>query len=243
MENVKTGSMKKGKLYLIPTVISEETENIVITQQVKEVIGSLDYFLVENVRTARRYISGLKLGLAIENLQFELLDKNTKDEELQNLMKPISKERNIGIISESGCPGIADPGAKAVDFAHKHKAQVIPLSGPSSIFMALMASGFSGQSFVFHGYLPIDKQERTRKIKEMESDASKKLQTQIFMDTPYRNESLLQDLLNVCATQTKLSIARDITGKRELIQTRAIKDWKNTKLELNKIPVVFCLFC
>jgi len=234
--------MPKGKLYLIPTTISEDTQDIVITQQIKTVISNLDYFLVENVRTARRYISSLNLGLVIENLQFELLDKNTKDAELQRAVKPLFNGKDVGIISESGCPGIADPGAKAVEFAHKNGIQVIPLSGPSSILMALMASGFNGQSFVFHGYLPIDKKDRAYKIKEMESEALKKSQTQIFMDTPYRNEKLLGDLLALCNANTLLSIARDVTGAKEFVQTKSIKDWKNSKPDLNKIPVIFSLY-
>ena len=234
--------MPKGKLYLIPTTISENTQDTVITQQIKSVISSLDYFLVENVRTARRYISSLKLGLTIEDLQFEVLDKKTKDAELERVTKPLLNGKSVGIISESGCPGIADPGAKAVELAHKNGIQVVPLSGPSSIFMALMASGFSGQSFVFHGYIPIDKKDRILKIKEMESDAIKKYQTQIFMDTPYRNEKLLNDILASCNTATLLSIARDVTGDREFIQTKTMKDWKKSKPKLNKIPVIFSLY-
>lgn len=234
--------MSKGKLYLIPNIISENTQDFVITEQIKSVITKMDYFLVENMRTARRYISSLKLGLIIENLHFEILDKNTRDTELQRIVQPLIQGKSVGIIVKSGCPGIADPGTKVVEFAHKNGIQVIPLSGPSSIFMALMASGFSGQSFVFYGYLPIDKQNRIYKIKQMESEAIKKYQTQIFMDTPYRNEQLLEDLLTVCHANTHLSIARDITGSKEFIQTKSIKEWKKAKPELNKIPVIFSLF-
>lgn len=234
--------MNKGKLYLIPNIISEGTEKVVISEQVKSVISDLDYFLVENIRTARRYISSLKLGLTIEDLTFEILDKNTKKDALKELMSPIFNARNIGIISESGCPGIADPGASAVEFAHKGGIQVVPLSGPSSIFMAIMASGFSGQSFVFHGYLPIDKLDLANKIKEMELQAIKNKQTQVFMDTPFRNEKLLSFLIDNCKPNTLLSIAKDITSASEFIQTKSIKDWKKNTPKLNKIPVVFSLF-
>ncbi len=234
--------MKKGKLYLIPTVISEGTEEAVITPQVREVISNLDYFLVENVRTARRYISRLNLGLTIEDLRFELLDKKTSEREIRKLLEPIKSGKDVGVMSESGCPGIADPGSVAVKIAHQLGAQVVPLSGPSSIFMALMGSGFNGQSFVFHGYVPIDAKERAQKIKEMERDALKKNQTQIFMDTPYRNQKLFEDLLNNCSGSTQLSVARDITGAQEYIQTLTIVEWKKERPDLHKVPVIFSLF-
>ena len=153
--------MSEQKIYLIPTVIADNTEKQVITDQVKHIISQLDYFLVEEVRTARRHISKLKLGLVIENLRFEVLKRNTPPEVLERYFYQ-AKGKNIGILSESGCPGIADPGAAAVAFAHQKNIRVVPLSGPSSIFLALMASGFNGQSFVFHGYIPIDKKEREK---------------------------------------------------------------------------------
>ncbi len=235
--------MAAGKVYLIPTVIADDTQHGVIPQQVKDVIASLDYFLVENLRTARRYVSSLKLGLHIESLQFELLDKKTPATQLQQLMHPVQKGRSVGILSESGCPGIADPGAQAVEYAHQQQIEVVPLVGPSSILMALMASGFNGQSFVFHGYIPIDKNQKVKKIKAMEADAVKLSQTQIFMDTPYRNQALLQDLIANCQPTTRLSIARGITGKQELVQTKSIKEWKNGPLpDLRKIPTIFSLY-
>ncbi len=235
--------MAAGKVYLIPTVIADDTQHEVIPQQVKDVIASLDYFLVENLRTARRYVSSLKLGLHIESLQFELLDKKTPATQLQQLMRPVQKGRSVGILSESGCPGIADPGAQAVEYAHQQQIEVVPLVGPSSILMALMASGFNGQSFVFHGYIPIDKNQKVKKIKAMEADAVKLSQTQIFMDTPYRNQALLQDLIANCQPTTRLSIARGITGKHELVQTKSIKEWKNGPLpDLRKIPTIFSLY-
>jgi 16S rRNA (cytidine1402-2'-O)-methyltransferase len=235
--------MNKGKLYLIPTIISEETQDQVIPLQVLNTIKGLDYFLVENPRTSRRFISSLKLGLNIESLSFEMLDKHTTQDKINELMQPIFSGKDMGVISESGCPGIADPGALAVEFAHKNEIQVIPLVGPSSILLALMSSGFNGQSFVFHGYVPIDKLERQKKIKKMEEDAVRLNQTQLFMDTPYRNESLFEALINDCNSKSLLSIARDITGKRELIRTKKIEDWRKTEsVSLNKSPVIFALY-
>lgn len=235
--------MKKGRLFLIPTVISAETQENVIPQEVRLTIKELNHFLVENMRTARRYISSLKLDIDIESLKFEVLDKNTPTSAIDQLMKPIFKGDNIGVISESGCPGVADPGATAVSFAHRNEIQVVPLVGPSSILMALMSSGFNGQSFIFHGYLPIDKIERQRKIKKMEEDAIRLNQTQLFMDTPYRNENLLESLLKTCNPNSLLSIARDITGKKEFVRTRKIQDWKNQGApDLNKTPVIFGLY-
>lgn len=228
-------------VYLIPTVIAEQTEQRIISQEVREVISSLDYFLVENVRTARRYISSLKLGLTIEDLTFEVLDRKSSAEQVENYFRR-ANGRNIGILSESGCPGIADPGAVAVSVAHKKNIRVIPLSGPSSIFLALMASGFSGQSFVFHGYVPIDKKEREKKIKAMEESAIRLRQTQIFMDTPYRNQKLYEHLLNVCHPNTLLSVAKGITGAEEFILTRTVKEWKEEEINLHKTPTIFSLY-
>lgn len=234
--------MKKGNLYLIPTVIAANTEDHVIPNHVMEAIKGLDYFLVENVRSARRYISQLSLGLDISSLKFEVLDKRTTPQAVASLMTPALKGQDIGIISESGCPGIADPGSVAVQYAHTHGIRVMPLVGPSSILMALMASGFNGQSFIFHGYVPIEKKDRARKIKSMESAAQQLRQTQLFMDTPYRNQKLLADLLTHCHSDTKLSIARDITGKDEFIVTKTIAQWKTSRPELNKMPAIFSLF-
>jgi 16S rRNA (cytidine1402-2'-O)-methyltransferase len=235
--------MNKGRLFLIPTVISAETQESVISQEVRFTIKKLNYFLVENIRTTRRYIGSLKLGINIESLKFEVLDKSTSASTIGPLMKPLLEGNDIGVISESGCPGVADPGALAVAYAHKNEIQVVPLVGPSSILMALMSSGFNGQSFVFHGYLPIDKLDRQKKIKKMEEDAIRLNQTQLFMDTPYRNESLLEVLLKTCNPNSQLSIARDITGKKEFVRTKKIQEWKNQIVpSLNKIPVIFALY-
>jgi 16S rRNA (cytidine1402-2'-O)-methyltransferase len=233
--------MPKGKLFMIPTVLAENTAHWVISPQVKEVIANTKIFLVENPRSARRYISSLKLGITIEELQFEVLDKDTPPEQVSRLMMPLLNGADIGVISEAGCPGIADPGALAVAYAHQKGIQVVPLSGPSSMFLALMGSGFSGQSFAFHGYLPIDKKERAAALKKLEQESVREKRAQLFMETPFRNNQLLADALASLSPQTKLCIAKNLTASDELIQTKTIADWKNHPLDLHKIPTVFIL--
>lgn len=232
----------KGIIYLIPTTIAEDTQSVVLSPQIREVIASCQYFLVENLRTARRFISALQLGLSIEALHFQPLDKDTPDEEMPNLLQPALKGHDIGIMSEAGCPGIADPGSRAVARAHELGIRVVPLVGPSSIFLALMASGFSGQQFAFHGYLPIDRKERTQRLKELERESAQKSQTQIFMDTPYRNEQLLNDVLQSCSSGSKLCIGVDITGKQEKIVMQTLSAWKKQRdFSMHKIPAIFLL--
>ncbi len=233
--------MPLKRIYLIPTVLAEETASQVLPPQVIEMIQKLDTFMVENVRTTRRFISSLKLGKVIDDLKFYDLTKDTPKADILKYFKEIKAEE-AGIISEAGCPGIADPGAEAVKIAHEQGIEVIPLVGPSSILLALMASGFSGQSFVFHGYLPIEKQERIKAIRQMEADAAKKHQTQLFMETPYRNPALLEDLLQNAKGNTKLSIAADITAPNQLLRTLTINDWKKQKPDINKKPAIFGLF-
>ncbi|MGM0946937.1 MAG: SAM-dependent methyltransferase [Bacteroidota bacterium] len=233
--------MPQGKLFLIPNILAENTADQVITPQVKEVIAHTKVFLVENLRTARRYISSLKLGVNLEEVHMEILDKNTAPESINRLLQPLFKGADVGIISEAGCPGIADPGALAVAHAHTRGIQVVPLSGPSSMFLALMGSGFSGQSFAFHGYLPIDKKERAAALKKLEAESLREKRAQIFMETPFRNNQLLEDLIRTLSPQTKLCIAKNLTAKDELIQTKTILDWKKSPIDLHKIPTVFIL--
>ncbi len=234
---------RKGKLYLIPTPLAEHTLDKIVTQQMTEVIKGLDHFLVENLRTARRFVSSLKLGRVIEEIHFKVLDKKTPEKIIQNLCAPLLAGKDMGVMSEAGCPGIADPGNLAVAFAHQHNILVVPLVGPSAIFIALMASGFNGQSFTFHGYLPIEKQKRIQAIKSLEKDSANKKQTQIFMETPFRNDHLLLDILSACQPYTKLCIAKDINGAEEMIRTLTIKDWKKTIPPLHKVPTVFLINC
>jgi 16S rRNA (cytidine1402-2'-O)-methyltransferase len=233
--------MPKGKLFLIPSVLAENTAQQIISPQIKEIISKTKIFLVENIRTTRRYISSLKLGVNLEEIHFELLDKDTPPETMSRLMLPLMNGADIGIISEAGCPGIADPGAVAVAFAHQKGIQVVPLSGPSSMFLALMGSGFTGQSFAFHGYLPIDKKDRAVAIKKLEAESIREKRAQIFMETPFRNNQLLEDLLLTLHPNTKLCIAKNITGSDEMILTKTANEWKKLPLDLHKIPTVFVL--
>lgn len=226
---------------MIPTVLAENTAHLVISPQVQEVISHTKIFLVENPRSARRYISSLKLGINIEELHMEVLDKDTPPEQVSRLMMPLLNGADIGVISEAGCPGIADPGALAVAYAHQKGIQVVPISGPSSMFLALMGSGFSGQSFAFHGYLPIDKKERAMTLKRLEQESQREKRAQLFMETPFRNNQLLADALASLSPQTKLCIAKNLTAADELIQTKTISDWKNHPLDLHKVPTVFIL--
>ena len=219
--------MTKGKLFMIPTVLAENTAHWVISPQVQEVIANTKIFLVENPRSARRYISSLKLGITIEELQLEVLDKDTPPEQVSRLMMPLLNGSDIGVISEAGCPGIADPGALAVAYAHQKGIQVVPLSGPSSMFLALMGSAFSGQSFAFHGYLPIDKKERATTLKKLEQESLREKRAQLFMETPFRNNQLLADALATLSSQTKLCIAKKIVVKKMMIRVLSFTSIKS----------------
>lgn len=231
--------MNKGKLYLIPNVIAEDTSSVVIPQQVIDVLPSIHHFLVEDLRTARRYLSSLKVFTSIEELRFEVLDKETTEQQLPALMNPILEGLNVGLISESGCPGVADPGALAVNYAHEHDIQVVPLVGPSSILLALMASGLNGQQFTFHGYLPIDAREAGQRIKELERVSKAKNQTQIFIETPYRNNAVFDHFLKNLHLETKLTVALDLTGQHEFVRTLYVEQWKKQKQNWPKSPAVF----
>jgi 16S rRNA (cytidine1402-2'-O)-methyltransferase len=230
-----------GKLFLIPTVLSENTADKVLSPQIREIISQTDYFFVEELRTARRFISALKIGKPIESLHFFELNKDTTKDSFQNNFEKIPKGADIGIISEAGCPGIADPGAMAAAYAHKINMEVVPLVGPSSILLALMGSGFNGQSFCFHGYLPIDKEEKLKVIKNLEKESKSKNQTQIFMETPYRNMKLLEEILPALHPETNFCIAADLTSESQYIKTRKIKDWPKHLPDIHKKPAIFLL--
>lgn len=229
--------MNKGKLYLIPNVIADNTN--VIPSHVTNVLPGIRHFLAEDIRTARRYLSNLKLYESIESLDFVLLDKDTNREDLHTLLDPIFRGFHMGIVSESGCPGIADPGALAVKFAHENNIQVVPLVGPSSILLALMSSGLNGQRFAFQGYLPIEAKECSKVIREFERESKQKNQTQIFIETPYRNNHLKELLLKNLKNETLLSIAQNVTGPTEKISTFAIGKWKTIAYDMPKSPAVF----
>jgi len=235
-------SGQNGIVFLIPTVIAPDTHHQVLSPQVQEAANSTKYYLVENIRTARRFLSAISIETPIDQLQFEVLNKKTSFEELPALMQPALTGHNIGIMSEAGCPGVADPGALAVSYAHQKGLRVVPLVGPSSILLALMASGFSGQSFTFHGYLPIDKGKRIRAIKSLEKQSQQYRQTQIFMETPYRNNQLFSDVVKHCHPKTLICVAKNINGTDEYIKTLPAHAWRKEKIDLHKVPVVFLLF-
>jgi 16S rRNA (cytidine1402-2'-O)-methyltransferase len=229
----------RGKLFLIPTIISENTAERVIHPQIKSELQNIKHFLAEDIRTARRYLSSLKIYKSIEDIEFQVLNKDTTEEELTGLFMALFKGENLGIISESGCPGVADPGAIAVKYAHQNDIQVVPFVGPSSILLALMASGLNGQHFAFHGYLPIDNKEAGKAIKDFEKESRLKNMTQIFIETPYRNNALMQNLVKTLSDNTLLCRATDVTGDSEDIKTLAVKDWKQRKEDIPKLPTVF----
>lgn len=231
--------MKLGKVYLIPAVISEDTHASVIPPQVRHVLPSLRYFLAEDVRTARRYLSTLKVFESIEPLQFDVLDKKTPAAAVKDLLAPALAGNDMGILSESGCPGVADPGALAVKFAHEQGITVVPLVGPSSLLLALMASGLNGQQFAFHGYLPIDGKAAGQALKNLEKESRAKGQTQMFIETPYRTQSFLQNLLRNLHDDTLVCVAVDVTGSGEYIRTQPVHTWRTQGAQLPKAPAVF----
>lgn len=229
----------KGKLYLIPTPIAEDTEGSVLAPVLIEKLRQLRHFVAENERTARRFLGSLHIFDSIEALVFTTLNKDTRDEELPEVLAPLVAGYDTGLLSEAGAPAVADPGAKAVAFAHAKGIRVIPLVGPSSFILALMASGLEGQRFAFHGYLPVAEKEVTGAIRALESESASKRQTQIFMETPHRNNAMLERLQKYLRPTTRLCVAVDVTGKHEWIFTTTVEEWRNRKSELAKLPCVF----
>jgi 16S rRNA (cytidine1402-2'-O)-methyltransferase len=227
----------KGKLYLVPCPIAEKTLQHVIPSSTKERIGHIRLFLVEDLPSARRFLSSA--GIKPEEIEFQVLNKYTRGDEAAAYLQPLLKGADVGVISEAGVPGVADPGALATRFAHHHDIQVIPLVGPSSIILALMGSGLNGQQFAFHGYLPRDEKELSGRIRELERESRQKRQTQIFIETPHRNNSLFGVLLKTLQSETQLTIAMDLTGEGEYLKTRAVKEWRAGKIQWPKSPAVF----
>ena len=207
-----------------------------------EIINSLSFFIVENVRTARRFLKKCNPEIDIDALTFYELNKRTLPKDIATFLNPMRTGESIGVISEAGCPAIADPGADVVAIAQKKNYKVVPLVGPSSILMSLMASGFNGQSFAFHGYLAIEKNERIRELKELENKVYRDNQTQIFIETPYRNNKMAEDILENCKPQTKLCIAMNITCDNETIITKKVGAWRGKLPDMHKQPCVFLIY-
>ena len=229
-------------LYLIPTTLGETDLDRILPAYNNEIVNRLDFFIVEDVRTARRFHKKINPATDIDSKTFYVLNQHTRPEEISGFLKPLSEGREVGVISEAGCPAIADPGADVVAIAQEKGFKVVPLVGPSSILLALMASGFNGQSFAFNGYLPVQLADRTKAIKRLENRAHNEKQSQIFIETPYRNMKMLQDIISVCQPSTRLCIAADITLETEFIHTKTVNDWKKQLPDLNKRPCIFILY-
>ncbi len=230
-----------GKLYLIPTTMGESDPMDVLPQTVKRSIDFIDYYIVENEKTARKSIKGVHPEKKQSELKLFVLNKHTETKEHLDFIKPLLEGKNMGLMSEAGCPGVADPGAVIVKLAHEKGIQVIPLVGPSSILLAMMASGMNGQSFTFNGYLPIEKGEKKTALKNLEKLSQEKNQSQIFIETPYRNNKMLEDILQAINPATHLCIATDITLPTEYIKTLRASDWKKVKVDLHNRPTIFII--
>ncbi|SNR77352.1 SAM-dependent methyltransferase [Hymenobacter mucosus] len=234
--------MKTGTLYLIPTILADDTAAQVLPAQIAGRIAELSYFLVENARTARRFIKSMAPHHVIEELRISVIDKDSTEAQIQAALQPLVNGQDAGVISEAGCPGIADPGAELARRAHQLGIRVVPLVGPSSLLLALMASGMNGQSFAFHGYLPIERGKRAAALKALEKQALTQHQTQLFIETPYRNMQLLEDLLTTLHPGTRLCVAASLTAAQEYVRTDTIAGWKKAGVpEIHKQPAVFLI--
>ena len=230
-----------GKLYLIPTTLGDCDPFDVLPSTVKRAIEFIEDYIVENEKTARKAIKMINPEKVQAALRFQILNKHTEISEHNKMIQPCLEGKNIGLMSEAGCPGIADPGAVMVKLAHEKGIQVVPLIGPSSILLAMMASGMNGQRFTFNGYLPIEKSEKKTVLKALEKTSQDKNESQLFIETPYRNNKLLEDMLQTLQPNTHLCIAADITLPTEYIKTFRIQDWKKVKIDLHNRPTIFII--
>jgi len=230
-----------GKLYLIPTTLGESNPDDVLPQTVKRAIEFIDCYIVENEKTARKFIKSISPEKVQSSLVISTLNKHTETSEHNEMIQPCLQGVNVGLMSEAGCPGVADPGAAIVKIAHEKGIQVIPLVGPSSILLAMMGSGMNGQSFAFNGYLPIDKSDKKAALKNFEKLSFDKNQSQLFIETPYRNNKLLEDFLQTLQPNTHLCIATDITLPTEYIKTMKVSEWKKATIDLHNRPTIFII--
>ena len=229
-------------LYLIPVLLGDTAVERVLPTYNHEVVRGIRHFIVEDVRSARRFLKKVDKDFDIDGSQFYPLNKHTSPEEISGYLKPLEEGHSMGVISEAGCPAIADPGADVVALAQRKHLKVVPLIGPSSIILSVMGSGFNGQSFAFNGYLPIESADRAKRLKLLEQRAYTEQQTQIFIETPYRNNRLVEDILATCRPQTRLCIAANITCEEEYIVTRTLKEWKGHVPDLSKQPCIFLIY-
>ena len=240
MEDSKPSpSLVAGKVYLIPTTLGDNAPLEVLPISIKRTIENIDHYIVENEKTARRFIKKVSPGKSQADIEIETINKYTDPAVIPSFLDPCIHGDNVGVLSEAGCPGIADPGADVVRVAHEKRIQVVPLVRPSSILMAMMSSGMNGQNFAFNGYLPIEAPERKAMIKRLERLSRETGQSQIFMETPYRNDKLLAELTKTLQRSTRLCIATDITLPTEFIQTKIVHEWKELDIDLNKRPTIF----
>ncbi len=231
----------KGNLYLIPTTLGDNEPLEVLPISVKKIIEQTDTYIVENEKTARRFIKKINSGKQQSSLKLFALNKFTNESELPDFLEPCLRGIHVGLLSEAGCPGVADPGADVVKLAHQKNIRVVPLVGPSSILMAIMSSGMNGQSFAFNGYLPIDKDEKKQELKRLERISFEHNQSQIFIETPYRNNKMLEDICNALGNNTHVCVACDITLSTEYIKTQTVNEWKKNKVDLHKRPTIFII--
>lgn len=230
-----------GKLYLIPVNLGESNPDKVFPPLNKTIIEEIDNFIVENEKSARRFIKQILPEKSQQSLRLSGLNKFTETFDLPGFLDAAKEGKNMGLLSEAGCPGVADPGAEIVKLAHQYNIQVVPLIGPSSILLAMMSSGMNGQSFTFHGYLPIDKKDRKHEIKQLDRISLEKNQAQIFIETPYRNMKFLEDLVQNLHPATRICVACDLTLETEFIKTATASEWKNIKADLHKRPAIFII--
>ena len=230
-----------ARLFLIPNIISSESIVEQLPADIKKVIENINIYIVEDIRNARRFIRSIDKEKNIDQIVFFELNKHTEKNEIPSFLKPVFEGKDIGLISEAGVPCVADPGSVIVDLAHQKDIEVVPLVGPSSILLALMASGMNGQQFCFHGYLPVQKNERIQAIKQLENNAARLTQTQIFIETPYRNNQLLADIISTCKDTTKVCIASEILSINSMIKTLPVNKWKKNLPDLHKKTVVFII--
>lgn len=229
-------------LYLIPVTLGDTPIEQVLPPYNREVILTLRHFIVEEVRTARRFLKRVDKAIDIDALTFYPLNKHTSPEALSGYLRPLEQGESMGVISEAGCPAVADPGADVVAIAQRKGLEVVPLVGPSSIILSVMASGFNGQSFAFNGYLPIEADQRVRKLKALEQRAAAERQTQLFIETPYRNNKLVEEILRTCRPQTRLCIAANLTCPDAYVHTRTVKEWQGRVPDLSKTPCIFLIY-
>lgn len=234
--------MTKGTLFLIPVPLADNAAQKSFTAFLGDTINALCTYIVENEKTARKFLKEAGIKIPQSDLVIHDYGKHKRNDSMVPYFKELMTGKDVGLMSEAGCPGVADPGAEVILEAHKRGIKVVPLVGPSSILLALMASGFNGQSFTFNGYLPIDKVERGKRIKELEQLAQTKKQTQIFIETPFRNNHLFEDILKNTAAQTLLCVACNLTGEDELVKTMSVGQWRQERIDLHKKPTIFLIY-